>query len=144
VRVRGKDVGGAGHIAAAGAVADVAHWVVLDTDVFATWIVHDVAIVVSAEVAVLAWVVVAVVIAADVENADVVAIVAHWLAFDAVVVIVDVVARWLAFDAVVVVVGAVIVAVCCFDIAVGGGVVVVGNLRLLRLCYRGRIAVSNS
>ena len=58
----------------------------------------------------------------------------------------NVIARWLAFDAAVVVVGAVVLAMCClaFDVAVGGVVVVLGNLRLLRLRYRGRIAISNS
>ena len=55
-----------------------------------------------------------------------------------------VVACWLAFDAIVIVVGAVVIAVRCLDVTVKGGVVVLGNLRLLRLRYRGRIAVSNS
>ena len=57
----------------------------------------------------------------------------------------EVVARWLALDAVAIVVGAIVIAVRClaFDVAVGGGVVVLGNLCLLRLRYR-RIAVSDS
>jgi len=52
-----------------------------------------------------------------------------------------VVVCWLAFNAIVIIVGAVVIAVCCLDVTVKGGVVVLGNLRLLRLCYRGRIAV---
>ena len=56
----------------------------------------------------------------------------------------DVVAHWLAFNAVVVIVGAAVVAVCCLDVAVRGGVVVLGNLCLLWLCHRGHIAVSYS
>ena len=41
---------------------------------------------------------------------------------------------------------AVVIVVRClaFDVTVGGGVVVLGNLCLLRLRYRGRIAVSDS
>jgi len=73
-------------------------------------------------------VVVAVAIAAVVNNADVIAIVAHWLAFDAVVVIAS----------------AVVITVRCLDVTVRGGVVVLGNLRLLWLHYWGCIAQSNS
>ena len=93
-----------------------------------TQIVHELAIVVGAEVAVLVWVVVAAAIAAVVDNADVVAIVTCWLAFDAVDVVV----------------GAVVIAVRCLDVTVRGGVVILGNLCLLWLCYQGRITVSYS
>jgi len=92
-----------------------------------TRIVHEVAFAAGAEVAVLACVGVAVVVAVA-----------------AVVDAAGVVARWLAFDAIVVVVGAVVIAVHGLDVTIRGGVVVLGNLRLLRLRYRGRIADSNS
>jgi len=89
--------------------------------------VHELAIVADAEVLEVAWVgaAVAVAVAAVIDDADVVAC-------------------WLAFDAAVVVVGAVVIAVRCLDVAVRGDVVILGNLRLLWLRYRGRIAVSNS
>ena len=88
---------------------------------------HELAIVADAEVLEVAWVgaAVAVAVAAVIDDADVVAC-------------------WLAFDAAVVVVGAVVIAVRCLDVAVRGDVVILGNLRLLWLRYRGRIAVSNS
>ena len=127
--------GGAGRaVAAAAAVAGVAHGAVLRVEGVSAWIVHKVAFAAGAEVAVLACVGVAVVvvIAAVVDAAGVVA---RWLAFDAIVVVVG---------AVVIIAGAVVIAVRCLDVAVRGDVVVLGNLRLLRLCYRGRIAVSNS
>ena len=93
-----------------------------------TWIVCKLAIVIGAKVTGLAWVVVAVAIAAVVDNADVVAIVACWLAFNAVVIIVS----------------AVVVAVCCLDVTVRGGVVILGNLCLLWLHHQHHITVSYS
>jgi len=95
-------------------------------------IVHELAVVVGAEVAGLAWVGAVVAVA--------------MIAVAAVVDDANVVARRLAFDAVVVVVGAVVVALCrlAFDVAVGGVVVAVGDLRLLWLRYQGRIAACNS
>ena len=57
-----------------------------------------------------------------------------------------VIARWLALDAIVVVVGAVVIAehFLAFGVTVGAVVVVLGNLCLLWLRYRGHIAVSYS
>ena len=71
------------HVGAAGAVADVTCWAILDTDVFATWIVHKVVFAAGAKVAALAWV------GAVVEVVNVTAAVVN----DA-----DATARWLAFD----------------------------------------------
>ena len=90
VRISGRGAGGAGHVATApaAAVTDVARQAVLVIDVLAAWIVHELAVVAGAEVAGLAWVVVAVVDAAVVA----VAVVARWVAFDVVGVVV-VVAR---------------------------------------------------
>jgi len=120
---------GAGRTVAA--VAGVAHGAVLGVEGVSARIVHELSAVAGAEVAVLACVGV---------------VVADAIAVAAVVGDADVVARWLAFNAAIIVVGAVVLAVCClaFDVAVRGVVVVLGNLRLLRLHYRGRIAVSNS
>jgi len=68
--------------AAGGAVVVVdTRWVVLGIEAVPARIVHKLAVVVGAEVAGLAWVVVVVVVAAVVGDADVVAVVAHWLAF---------------------------------------------------------------
>jgi len=108
--------------------------VVLGIEIVPTQVVHKLAIVADAEVLEVAWVgaVVAVAVAAVVDDADVVA---RWLAFDAAVVVVS---------AVVVIVGAVVIAVHCLDVAVRGDVVILGNLCLLRLHYQGRIAISNS
>jgi len=92
-----------------------------------TQIVHEVAFAAGAEVAVLACVGVAVVVAVA-----------------AVVDAAGVVACWLAFNAIVVVIGAVVIAVRGLDVAIRGGVVVLGNLCLLRLHYQGCIADSNS
>jgi len=123
--------GSAGHAvaAAAAAVAGVAHGAVLRVEGASAWIVHKLAFAAGAEVAVLAHVGVAVVVAVA-----------------AVVDATGVVVCWLAFDAIVVVVSAVVLAVCClaFDVAVGGVVVILGNLRLLWLHYQGCIAISNS
>jgi len=95
-------------------------------------IVHELAVVVGAEVAGLALVGAVVAFA--------------MIAVAAVVDDANVVARRLAFDAVVIVVGTVVVALCrlAFDVAVGGVVVAVGDLRLLWLRYQGRIAACNS
>jgi len=125
-------IGGAGLVAdaAGGAVVVVdACWVVLGIEAVPAWIIHKLAIVVGAKVTGLARVVVVVAIAAAAVIDDT-----------------EVVARWLALDAVAIVVGAIVIAVRClaFDVAVGGGVVVLGNLCLLRLRYQGRIAVSDS
>jgi len=85
VRVSEKDVGGAGHIGAAGAVANVTHWAVLDTDVFTARIVHEVAYAAGAKVALLGCVVVAIAVAVVViTDAGVLAFVARCLVFDAV------------------------------------------------------------
>jgi len=115
--------------AAAAAVTGVTHGAILGVEGASTWIIHKLAFAAGAKVAVLArvGVVVVVVVAAVVDAASVVAC-------------------WLAFDAIVVVVGAVVLTVCClaFDVAVRGVVVVLGNLHLLQLRYRGCIAVSNS
>ena len=127
------DVGSAGLVADADAdavivaVAIVAHGAVLRVEGVSARIVHKLSTVAGAEVAVLARVgaVVVVAVAAVVDAAGVVA-------------------HWLAFDAIVVVVGAVVIAVRGLDVAIRGGVVVLGNLRLLRLRYWGRIADSNS
>ena len=113
--------GGAGRTV----VVVITPWAVLGIGVIAARVVHKVAFAAGAKVAVLAWVGAAVAVAAIVDAAGVVA-------------------RWLAFNAIVVVVGAVVIAVRCLDVAIRGGVVVLGNLCLLRLRYRGRIAVSNS
>jgi len=125
-------IGGAGLVAdAAGRAVVVVDtcWVVLGIEAVPARIIHKLAIVVGAKVAGLARVVVAVAIAAA-----------------AVVDDAEVVIRWLALDAVAVIVGAVVIAMRClaFDVTVGGGVVVLGNLCLLRLRYRGRIAISDS
>ena len=72
-----------GHVGAAGAVADVTRWAVLNTDVFAAQIVHKVVFAAGAKVTALAWV------GAVVEVANVTAAVVN----DA-----DATARWLAFD----------------------------------------------
>jgi len=131
--VAAVDVGSAGLVADADAdavivaVAIVAHGAVLGVEGVSAWIVHELSAVAGAEVAVLAWVGAAVVVAVA-----------------AVVDAAGVVARWLAFDAIVVVVGAVVIAVRGLDVAIRGGVVVLGNLRLLRLHYWGCIANSNS
>jgi len=85
VRVSEKDVGSTGHIGAAGAVANVTCWAILDTDVFATQIVHKVAYAASAEVALLGCVVVAIAVAVVViADASVLAFVARCLVFNAV------------------------------------------------------------
>jgi len=132
VVVAALGIGGAGLVAdaAGGAVVVVdARWVILGIKAVPAQIIHKLAVVVGAKVAGLARVVVAVAIAAAAIIDDA-----------------KVVARWLALDAVAVVVSAVVIAVRClaFDVAVGGGVVVLGNLCLLRLRYQGRIAVSDS
>jgi len=95
-------------------------------------IVHELAIVVGAEVTGLAWVGAVVAVA--------------MIAVAAVVDDANVVARRLAFDAVVIVVSAVVIALCrlAFDVAVRGVVVAVGDLRLLWLRYQGCIAACNS
>jgi len=84
-----------GHVGAAGAVANITCWAVLDTDVFAAQIVHKVVFAAGAKVAALAWVGAVVEVAnataAVVNDADATV---HWLAFDVAV-----------GDAVVVVVG---------------------------------------
>jgi len=115
--------------------------VVLGIEIVPTWVVHELAIVADAEVLEVAWVgaAVAVAVAAVIDDADVIA---RWLAFDAAVVVVGAVV--VIVSAVVVIVGAVVIAVRCLDVAVRGDVVILGNLRLLRLRYRGCIAVSNS
>jgi len=131
--VAAVDVGSAGLVADADAdavivaVAIITHGAVLGVEGVSARIVHELSAVAGAEVAVLAQVGAAVVVAVA-----------------AVVDATGVVARWLAFDAIVVVVSAVVIAVHGLDVAIRGGVVVLGNLRLLRLCYRGRIADSNS
>ena len=89
VRVSGRGVSGTGCIATAGAaaVAVVMRWAILGIDVFATWIVHTFAVVADAEVAGLAWVVVAVVVvvaAVAVADSGVLTFVARWVAFNAV------------------------------------------------------------
>jgi len=116
-------------VAAAAAVTGVMHGAILRVEGVSAWIVHEVAFAAGAKVTVLACVGVAVVVV---------------VAVAAIVDATGVVMCWLAFNAIVIVVGAVVIAVRCLDVAIRGGVVVLGNLHLLWLCYWGCIAVSNS
>ena len=91
-------IGGAGLIADAAGRAVVvvdAHWVILGIEAVPTWIIHKLAIVVGAEVAGLARVVIVVAIAAAAVVDDT-NVIACWLAFDTVrVVVVARDSRWL-------------------------------------------------
>ena len=96
-------------------------------------IVHEVAFAAGAKVTVLAYVgvAVAIAVAAIIDDASVI----------------NVIARWPAFNAIVIVVGAVVIAerlLAFVDVAVGAVVVIVGNLCLLWLRYWYCIAISYS
>ena len=96
-------------------------------------IVHEVAFAAGAKVTVLAYVgvAVAIAVAAVIDDAGVI----------------NVIARWPAFNAIVIVVGAVVIAerlLAFVDVAVGAVVVIVGNLCLLWLHYWYCIAISYS
>jgi len=101
--------------------------VVLGIEIVPAWVMHKLAIVTDAEVLEVAWVGAAVVVAV-VAIIDTASVITHWLAFDAIVVVV----------------GAAVIAVHGLDVAIRGGVVILGNLRLLQLHYQGHIANSNS